>query len=205
LFRTTEDQVIALAGVFQATYLVDELAKKGTIPEETFKTCLNSLLKVNADSTLAVFGDHQSIQLGLRELINVLEKLQNRTRNEMVRYSLTLLYLESKLSKRNDLLEIMSKRIQQIQRQTHHFDVIHNNIIGAFASLYKDTVSTFPQRIQVTGDPKFLSVDENADKIRALLLAGIRAAVLWRQVGGSRWKLVFLRKSVLDIARGLVV
>ena len=205
MFRTTEDQVIALAGIFQAAYLVDELAKKGTIPEEGYKTCLNSLLKVNADSTLAVFGDRYSIQLGLRELISVLEKQQNRTKNEMVRYTLTLLYLEGKLSKRSDLLDIMGKRIQQIQGQTNHFEVTHSNIVGAFASLYKDTVSTFPQRIQVTGDPKFLRVDENADKIRAILLAGIRAAVLWRQVGGSRWKLIFMRKSVLEIARRLVV
>ncbi len=202
--RTTEDQVIALAGVFQAAYLVDELAKKGSIPEEAFRTSLNTLLKVDPASTLAVFGDRYSIQLGLRELIAVLEKQQNRTKTEMVRYVLTLLYLESKLSKRNDLLEVMGKRIQQIQGQTNHFEVTHSNIVGAFASLYKDTVSTFPQRIQVTGDPKFLRVDENADKIRAILLAGIRAAVLWRQVGGRRWKLLLMRKSVLEVARGLV-
>ncbi|OZG73703.1 lysogenization regulator HflD [Hahella sp. CCB-MM4] len=199
----TEDQVIALAGVFQAAYLVDELAKKGTLGEEAFKTCLNSLLKVDVSNTIDAFGDRYGIQVGLRELIAVLEKQQNRSKTEMVRYALTLLYLEGKLRKRPDLLEVMGKRIQQVQTQTLHFEVTHSNIVGAFASLYKDTISTFPQRIQVTGDPKYLRVDENADKIRAILLAGIRAAVLWRQVGGRRWKLLFMRKQILQVARQL--
>ncbi|WP_020409739.1 high frequency lysogenization protein HflD [Hahella ganghwensis] len=200
---STEDQVIALAGVFQAAFLVDELAKKGTLGEDAFATSLNSLLKIDASNTVDVFGDRYGIQPGLRELIAVLEKQQNRSKTEMVRYALTLLYLEGKLRKRGDLLEVMAKRIQQIQTQTNHFEVTHPNIVGAFASLYKDTVSTFPQRIQVTGDPKYLRVDENADKIRAILLAGIRAAVLWRQVGGRRWKLLFMRKQILQVARRL--
>ncbi|MEH6454630.1 MAG: DUF489 family protein, partial [Psychromonas sp.] len=34
-------------------------------------------------------------------------------------------------------------------------------------------------------------------KIRALLLAGVRAAVLWRQIGGKRRQLIFSRKAML--------
>ncbi|AZZ91622.1 lysogenization regulator HflD [Hahella sp. KA22] len=199
-----ENQVIALAGVFQSAALVDQLAKQGTVAPTSYECSLKSLLKVDATSTLDVYGDIYGLQLGLKELIAVLERKQDRKKVDVVRYALTLLYLEGKVNKRGDMLDVMSQRIAQIQTQTLHFDPTHTNIISAFASLYSDTISTFPQRIQVTGDPRFLRVDENADKIRALLLAGIRAAVLWRQVGGRRWKLFFMRKKILQIANGML-
>jgi len=34
------------------------------------------------------------------------------------------------------------------------------------------------------------------NKIRALLLAGIRSAMLWRQCGGSRWRFIFFRRKI---------
>ena len=45
----------------------------------------------------------------------------------------------------------------------------------------------------IKGEPEYLNVSTNAAKIRTLLLAGFRAAILWRQAGGSRWKLLFER------------
>ncbi len=51
------------------------------------------------------------------------------------------------------------------------------------------------------GEPALLKNAEVANRIRALLLAGIRAAVLWRQVGGSRLKLLFGRKRIVQGAR----
>jgi high frequency lysogenization protein len=204
LTHSTEDQVIALAAVFQSASLVDRLAKTGSVPEEPFQVLMESILKTDVDSTMEIYGDRFSLQPGLRDLTAVLDKKNDRSKVEIVRYSLTLLFLEGKLNKRTDMLSFMSQRITQIQAQTRHFEIIHPTIIGAFASLYKDTISTFPQRIQVTGESKFLRIDENAEKIRALLLAGIRAAVLWRQVGGRRWKLLFMRRSILRAAKKMI-
>ncbi len=42
-----------------------------------------------------------------------------------------------------------------------------------------------------------------ADIIRALLLAGIRAAFLWRQLGGRRWRLLLQRKKLLQASQNL--
>ena len=40
--------------------------------------------------------------------------------------------------------------------------------------------------------------DENkAARVRALFLAGVRAAFLWHQLGGRRWQLLFQRKRLL--------
>jgi high frequency lysogenization protein len=60
--------------------------------------------------------------------------------------------------------------------------------------LYKDTVSQLSPRIIINGEQQHLSNENNASRIRALLLAGLRSAILWRQCGGSRLSLLFNRK-----------
>ncbi|HSX19775.1 MAG TPA: DUF489 family protein, partial [Gammaproteobacteria bacterium] len=42
------------------------------------------------------------------------------------------------------------------------------------------------------------------NKIRTILLAGVRSAVLWRQLGGSRWQLTFGKKTLLQDAQALL-
>ena len=85
-----------------------------------------------------------------------------------------------------------------------HFGLVHDNVIAACGGLYQDTLSTFSQRIQVQGDMRHLQQPSNAAKIRALLLTGIRAARLWRQLGGHRWQLVFSRGKLLNELRPLL-
>jgi high frequency lysogenization protein len=112
--------------------------------------------------------------------------------------------LERKLAKRDDMLQIMGSRLDQIQQQVQHFGLVHDNVIAACGGLYQDTLSTFSQRIQVQGDMRHLQQPSNAAKIRALLLTGIRAARLWRQLGGHRWQLVFSRRKLLNELRPLL-
>jgi len=68
--------------------------------------------------------------------------------------------------------------------------------ISYLAALYQDTISQLPFRIHVTGKVEYLRDTLVANKIRALLLAGIRSAVLWHQLGGRRWHLFFYRKRI---------
>jgi high frequency lysogenization protein len=41
-------------------------------------------------------------------------------------------------------------------------------------------------------------------KVRAALLAGIRSAVLWQQVGGGRLQLMFSRQRLLSEAKTIL-
>ena len=56
----------------------------------------------------------------------------------------------------------------------------------------------------VQGEQNFLTNGDTTSKIRTLLFAGIRAAVLWRQLGGSRLKLFFSRKKFLQTVALLI-
>ena len=51
------------------------------------------------------------------------------------------------------------------------------------------------------GEQNYLRNDDNAAKVRVLLLAGIRAGVLWQQLGGNRWSLFWSRKKYVATAR----
>ncbi|MBX9756231.1 MAG: high frequency lysogenization protein HflD [Pseudomonas sp.] len=194
-----QEQLIALGAVFEAAFLVDKIAKSGQVSEAELGCMLGSLLVRDPGSTLEVFGgDDLNLRDGYRALVGALERNPAALQREPLRYALALLGLERKLAKRDDLLQVIGSRLDQIQQQVQHFGLVHDNVIAASGSLYQDTLSTFPRRIQVQGDMRHLQQASNASKIRAILLAGIRAARLWRQLGGSRWQLVFGRRKLLN-------
>ncbi|MCJ8170812.1 high frequency lysogenization protein HflD [Atopomonas sediminilitoris] len=200
-----EEQVIALAGVFTATSMVDKLARTGEIAQTPLSGMLSSLLERNPDSTMAVYGnDLSSLRDGMRALASALERDPNALQRQPLRYALNLLQLERQLDKRDDMLQVMGRRLEQIDKQVAHFGLVNDNVIAACAALYQDTLSTFSLRIQVQGDMRHLQVAQNADKVRALLLCGIRSARLWRQVGGRRWHLVFYRAKLLKTLYSLM-
>nr|WP_298164906.1 high frequency lysogenization protein HflD [uncultured Pseudomonas sp.] len=193
-----QEQLVALGAVFESAVLVDKVARTGQVSEPAVGCMLGSLLVRAPKDTLEVYGgDDLNLRDGYRALVSSLERDPASLQREPLRYALALLALERQLAKRGDLLQIMGSRLDQIQSQVEHFGPTHENVIAACGSLYEDTISTFRQRIQVHGDMRHLQQPSNASKIRALLLAGIRSARLWRQLGGHRWQLVFSRKKLL--------
>lgn len=202
--RSLDDQTLALAGVFQAANLVQQIAHNGQCSETSLETCIRSVFATNPASTLDVYGGELTdIREGLVTLASVLGQQSKQQDIEVLRYVLNLIHLESKLNRRSDMLEVIGSRIDQARHTASHFGFTHSNLISNLASVYTDTISTFRLRIQVSGNPSVLQRDENAAKVRALLLAGIRSAVLWRQTGGRRWQLIFSRRKVIERARQL--
>ncbi|MGE8360222.1 high frequency lysogenization protein HflD [Pseudomonas sp.] len=193
-----QEQLIALGAVFESAVLVDKLARTGQIGEPAVACMLGSLLVRDPQSTLDVYGgDDLNLRDGYKALASALERDPTSLQRDPLRYALALLALERQLAKRDDLLQLMGSRLDQIQQQVEHFGLVHDNVVASCGALYQDTISTFRQRIQVQGDMRHLQQPDNAAKIRALLLAGIRSARLWRQLGGHRWQLVFGRGKLL--------
>jgi high frequency lysogenization protein len=203
--KSLHDQTLALAGLFQAAALVQQIAHNGSCSDESLETCIRSLFATDPASTLDVYGGELSdIREGLEALSTSLAQQSRPQDVEILRYVLNLVHLESKLKRDGDMLDVIGSRIEQARHTASHFGYTHSNLIGNLASIYTDTISTFRLRIQVSGNPQVLQREENAAKVRALLLAGIRSAVLWRQSGGHRWQLIFKRKKVIMHARELL-
>ena len=120
----------------------------------------------------------------------------NHKHQDAMRYALGALHLQKKLAGRKDMLNTIANRIEQAANQAEHFSSTHENVVGNLGQIYSETISTFRFRIQVMGDYNYLQQTRIASQIRALLLAAIRSAMLWRQVGGNRWQLLLQRKAL---------
>lgn len=201
--QNISNQTIALAGIAQACSLVQQLATTGTADSAALESSIASLLKIDADSALDVYGGLGGIQYGLLQLDQQLGG-KVLTHPEQARYAAQLVYLQKQLTKRSEMLETIRTGIAKAQAQAEHFGVMHENVLANLADLYHGTISTVQPRIMVVGDQQYLGNQNTVNKIRALLLAGIRAALLWRQCGGSRWKLLLFRKKLQDEARFLL-
>ena len=193
--NTITNQTIALAGIAQAAALVQQLASTGTADPIAMEASIASVLKIDSDSVIDVYGSLSGLKLGLEQL-NVQMTGYKIVNPEQARYSASLVFLENQLSGRKDLLKAIQIGISKAQAQSEHFGLLHENVLANLGEVYQSTVSTLQPRIMVNGEQEFLSRPDVANKIRACLLAGIRSAILWKQCGGTRWKFLFFRKKI---------
>ncbi len=201
--KTDQDRILALAGIFQTAYLTDQIAHNGIADASAMDASIYSLFQIDAESVSAVYGGAENIRIGLQKLDQEMESI-NLQGSEIARYVLTLMHLEQKLSKNPAMLKQIADAISLATERLDHFPMLHSNIIALLADVYASTISTLHPRIMVNGEPAHLQNTDNANKIRTLLLAGIRSAMLWRQCGGSRIKLLINRKKTISQAQELL-
>ncbi|MFW5969087.1 MAG: high frequency lysogenization protein HflD [Halofilum sp. (in: g-proteobacteria)] len=197
------DQTLALAGIMHATWLVRQVARQERVDQEQLAIALRPVFELEPDSVAAVYGDAAARHSMLTVLRSQLGGGDAGRDMEATRYAATLMHLERKLVKRNDLMQQLRDGIEQARTQFDHFGITHENLIGRLADLYSETISTLRPQIMVQGDASTLTNPTNANRIRALLLAGMRSAVLWRQSGGSRLRLILGRQRLIQAAEEL--
>ena len=197
-----EARVIALAGVFQACRLVQELATKGNADAASSETSLASIFRIDADSAAAVFGGMSGVRMGLEQLI---AQLDGATRElAMTRLVLNVTRLARRLERNTQMRDALRNGIEAIGRQVQHVGVGHTGVQTRLAELYCETLSHVRPRIVVHGNPVHLGNPRDVEQIRAMLLAAVRAAVLWHQVGGGQLRLLLRRREYAMLARGLL-
>jgi len=193
-------QAIALAGVFQAAHLVDELARTGQVDSRAWETQINATLETNPPSFEAIYGGHpNNLRLGLDTLEAVLGRRQANP--VVMRYGFSLMLIMNKLRTDTAMLDDLGRHLTRIQGQAEHFGNTHENVVASLGEAYQQTLSTFKNRIVVQGDPSLLQSRMMPERVRACLLSGVRFGLLWHQQGGRRWKLIFQRgamKRALD-------
>ena len=194
--RPTADQALALAGVFHAAALVDEIANHGDIGPKQLANAMSVLLNQNPDSVSSLYGSPDNIQLGVSAMRTLLTDRSAGSAN-VLRYAIGIMYLARRLTNDKARLDKVGNGIANAQRQAEHFSETHDNVIANVAGLYQDSVSTMRMRIQVSGNPAYLRQTGIAQRVRCLLFAGIRSAFLWRQVGGKRNHLLLRRDALL--------
>jgi len=195
---------MALAGLFQAVGLVQQVAREGSADAEPFESSIASILRIDAQNTDAVYGSNRHLARGLQILCRQLGKQKSLQDSELMRYAVSLLFLERRLMRNTKMLAKVRDGIDAATLQSEHFPITHENVLARLADTYATTVSQLPPRIMVQGKPEYLNTPANANRIRALLLAGMRSAVLWRQLGGNRLRLLWTRKRIVGCAQEML-
>ena len=209
-FNQWENQNIALAAVAQCASLVSSLAVTGSAPQTEVIASINPLLVLDPDSIDDIYPRVADLSMGLRTIQDTFSDDPRKENADIIRYTLGLLLLRNKLTSNQQMQTAIRLELQEIDpiiqaTDSDGSDEEENNftqerLFEQLAKLYQDTISTLSYRIQVQGKVENLKNEQVANRIRALLLAGIRSAVLWYQLGGRRWRLVFYRKRVHETA-----
>lgn len=196
-----DESNIALAALCQAAALVKQVARSNEYDKQALATSLNSIAITDSENTEQVFGNVDQLSLGYQTLLDQLSNQSTNKDVEVTRYIANLLSIERKLSASKKTMAALGERISNIQRQQLHLELSDSQMLSNLASIYTDVVSPIARKIQVAGDPEILKQPDNQHRVRAILLAGVRAAVLWRQLGGKRRHILFSRQQILASAQ----
>ncbi|KAF1685569.1 lysogenization regulator HflD [Pseudoxanthomonas broegbernensis] len=197
-----DDRVLALAGLAQALRQVRRIAETGQSETAAARPVLDSVFRIDADSTAEVYGGARALAPGLRLLAN---HLSSRGDDPLLpRLALATVQLERRFSGEPEIVAAVAAGIAAIAPQAEALDSTHPEVLSALGALYADTISNLRPRIMVQGNPHYLGQPGVVSEIRALLLAAVRSALLWRQVGGNQWQFLLARRAMLDsVARHL--
>jgi high frequency lysogenization protein len=205
------DRILALAGLFQAARLAQQLAREGRAEPSTLAASVQSLLIIDAPTTESVYGGARGVRPGLELLRDKLAGGNTDTNDvEIARYVIGMIHLEGQMRRRPEIQDAIRRGIEATREQMKFFEAaengetLHPRLAEKLAELYTQTISTLTPRIMVNGEHGHLSNPLIAAKVRAALFAGVRSAFLWHQLGGSRWQLLFSRKKISGEAAGIL-
>lgn len=196
------DRVTALAAIFQAARLVKDLARSGRCDRNALERTVQALFDFDPAEVASPFGGIEGLQLGLETLIGQLASPAERDL-EVASYVISLIHHGDKLMQDRERVEHLTEDLENLKEKQVHVDLPGFTLNAQLARLYQTYVSPVPPQIMVKGEPMYLQNPQITDDIRATLLAGLRAAVLWRQCGGKRWHLLTRRRAYETIAKEL--
>jgi high frequency lysogenization protein len=193
-----------LAGLVQAAATVHAIAHGRPVDAAQKVALIRAIFTTNPDSLDDIFPTLAPYREGFRMAATMLTSPAGAA-IEPLKYSIVLLDLEKRLRAQPALVQRIGQGIDNITQREPNWDAVGDSpgeiavpehVYRELSELYQQTVSTLSRRVQVTGDVAQLRRDDVAAEVRALLLAGIRFAWLWRQLGGRRWHLVLRRSNI---------
>lgn len=189
-------RVLALAGLLQALKLVRQIADTGHADAASERAVLESVFRIDADSTDAVYGGAQTLR---SSLLSLRAYFADRSGDEALpKLGMAVIQLERRFVADDALARQVLDGIRSLEGVAERQGAIHPDVISKLGQLYADTISHLRPKVIVQGNPHYLQQPEVVAEIRALLLAALRSAVLWRQMGGSYWDFAFSRRAMMQ-------
>ena len=189
-----DDRVLALGALLVALSQVRRIAETGQSDSATLHVALDSVFRIDAADAAVALGGVEAVRPGLRLLRDY---LAGTNKDEALgKLAMAVMQLERRFVADGAMTERVRTGLQALSGPVERLGSAHHDIIAGLASLYADTISHLRPRVMVQGNPHYLGQAGVVAEIRALLLAALRAAVLWRQMGGSLWDFLFRRRDM---------
>ena len=199
-----QNQTLALAGMFQAAVLIEELATSGKCEPGAFDGSFASLFTFDAANATEVYGQTDCLHRGFVALVDYLGGKSSVSSRNVAYYVLSMLKIAKTVRSTPLLSTQLLTGLQDIQRRSDEFELSRASQFGKIDALYQDTISHLTPRIMVRGEQSHLLSEDTAARIRTLLLAGIRSAVLWQQLDGGKWRLFLKRRKYVSAAEAFL-
>ncbi len=151
---------------------------------------VDSILTQDAANFGEVFPEPRRYATGVKVAIEVLAG--QRTHLQIIKYAVSVHELVRLLKSNREILVRLGKMLAPMAHGAADPDQLF-----PIGDVYQQTISQLGKRIQVVGNPKVLQQPATAARIRTLLLAAVRFAWLWDQLGGRRWHFVVRRRGML--------
>lgn len=191
-----EQRVLALAGMLQALRQVRQIAETGQAEAAVVATAVDSVFRIDADSPQAVYGGEAALRQGLLLLHGY---FNSDGKDELLpRLALAVIGLERRFVRDATMARQVHDGVVALAPTATRLGSQHPEVLAALGSLYTDTISQLRPRVMVQGNPHYLGQAGVVAEIRAMLLAALRSAVLWRQLGGSLWDFVLRRRDLVQ-------
>ncbi|MUH71845.1 high frequency lysogenization protein HflD [Psychrosphaera haliotis] len=194
------NQTIAMAALCEAALLIQQVSKGQAFDSQALATLVGGIMNTAPENVDQVYPNLASLKQGSYLLVHQLSGQATSKDVEVTRYLAGMMSLSKKLLNNQTALTGLSTSLKEVERRLEHFDITDASIIGNFADIYSKNISPIGQKIKVIGTPQNLKQPIIQNQVRALLLAGVRAAVLWRQMGGKRRQFIFSRNKILKSA-----
>lgn len=190
-----QERVLALAGLVQALKQVRRIADTGQADASVLTTALDSVFRIDAESPEAVYGTVANVRPGLLLLRDYFGS-QNKD-EALPRLALAVLQIERRFVRDQAMAQKVHDGIVATTPLAERLGSSHPDVLTALGKLYADTVSHLRPKVMVQGNPHYLGQSDIVSEIRALLLAAVRSAVLWRQMGGSLFDFLIARRQMI--------
>jgi high frequency lysogenization protein len=188
-------RVLALAGMMQALKLVRQIADTGHADGEGERNALDSVFRIDAASAEEVYGNSRSLRGGLLLLRDYFT--DRNSDQALPKLGMSVLQIERRFVADDAVAQQVLDGIRALEGIAERQGSIHPDVISKLGQLYADTVSHLRPKVIVQGNPHYLQQADVVAEIRALLLAALRSAVLWRQMGGTMWDFALRKRAMM--------
>ena len=199
-------QSFAFAAVVELSDLIHRLLWDGSSDAARTKMYTKSLFVFDSDNLEKAYPRKKMLP-ALERMRNFLLPQNSEEPRRLYPIISQVIKLSSYLRKHPALLSDVTGQLFELNKGLNDHKRGQISTILQVASIYSDTLSQLPQRkrIKISGSRRHINNPNVAQTVRTLLLASVRASLVWHRLGGRSWHLIVARKKLLAANEQLIV